>query len=422
MGTSPVPHLNFLGVLLCCTGYSISALGTLTQKLSFIRTQRAAEESENENGKVSVTFCMQPLWLAGFALAILGDVVAAAGFGLTPQSVAATLGVSSMVTSTLLAPCVLGEQVGIRHLAGVLCIALGCAVVVSVGPRAPAAHLQPFQLWEDVTDEAFLVWTAGALCVVFVSIATLRRHALMEETPHAMLYIALATSCSSYAMLNSKSLSSLLWAAGRGQGPPPHVWLLALLGGNVVALGFTGMYFMNLGLMNSGAAIFVPSYFAVSTFGQMLTGAIFFHELGQMRSFQRWAAFSAGFAVVLGSVYFLALIDYQEVEEAEHQVDLDMDAIEQPEPLRTRTRSMTLYGPVPSPVGRPSMRDLRSKSDFWSRSLSAEEPSLLQRRRCLTDPDSPMSRPWVSENSLDRLGSWQTESIHVPSLVGGVLR
>merc|ERR1712187_623583 len=157
-------------------------------------------------------------------------------------------------------------------------------------------------------------------------------------------------------MLNSKSASSVLWSLAypdrEGGSGSVQMFLVPVLLVNLIVLGTTGMFCMNLGLMNSDAARFVPLYFAVSTLGQLLTGAIFFDEFSAMESASQCVSYAFGVSVVLLGAYLLTSLGYHELS----QEDLEKPAGSGPfPPLLTEDiseESLSASHPKPSPSGR----------------------------------------------------------------------
>ena len=121
-----MPPQWLLGVVLCLCGAAFTNLGLTLQKLSFIRTDALHPPPSSSPPPA----CLQPLWLLGFSIFLVGQVGGMIAMGFSSQSVVATLGSFSLVTNCIFAPLILKEQLSWVMALSVGIIMLGSGVVV----------------------------------------------------------------------------------------------------------------------------------------------------------------------------------------------------------------------------------------------------------------------------------------------------
>ena len=120
-----MPAEWLLGVGLCLAGAAFTNFGLTLQKLSFTRHDALNLPPHKQRAS-----CLQPLWLVGFSLFLVGQVGGMIAMGFSSQSVVATLGSFSLVTNAIFAPLILGEQLTWMLVLSILVIMAGSVIVV----------------------------------------------------------------------------------------------------------------------------------------------------------------------------------------------------------------------------------------------------------------------------------------------------
>ncbi len=120
-----MPAEWLLGVGLCLGGAGFTNLGLTLQKLSFSRIDALDVPAHKKPHSF-----LQPLWLLGFTLFLVGQAAGMVAMGFSSQSVVATLGSFSLVTNAVFAPLILGEQLTWMLVVSIVVIMSGSAIVV----------------------------------------------------------------------------------------------------------------------------------------------------------------------------------------------------------------------------------------------------------------------------------------------------
>ena len=121
------PPQWLLGVVLCLLGAAFTNLGLTLQKLSFLRLDALTAHLPPSS---QPSACLQPLWLVGFSIFLVGQVGGMIAMGFSSQSVVATLGSFSLVTNAVFAPLILGEQLTAALVLSIVIIMAGSVVVI----------------------------------------------------------------------------------------------------------------------------------------------------------------------------------------------------------------------------------------------------------------------------------------------------
>jgi len=124
----------WLGIILCLLAAALTNLGLTVQKYSFLRSD--ARHAAATHAHRSYNPHLQPLWLAGLSIFLLGQVMNFAAFGYTSQALAATLGAFSLVTNGIFAPLILKERITWQMVAAIAVIVAGSGMVVMASSRA----------------------------------------------------------------------------------------------------------------------------------------------------------------------------------------------------------------------------------------------------------------------------------------------
>ena len=165
-----MPAEWLLGVGLCLAGAAFTNLGLTLQKLSFVRI-----DALNLPPHKRPTF-LQPLWVVGFTVFLVGQVAGMVAMGFSSQSVVATLGSFSLVTNAVFAPLVLGEQLTWMLVVSIVVIMSGSAIVVLSSNHDNQDYTLQ-QLLDLFRRDLFTVYASVlALCLALCVIQMIREH------------------------------------------------------------------------------------------------------------------------------------------------------------------------------------------------------------------------------------------------------
>ena len=83
---------------------------------------------------------MNPRWITGLALTVLGSIADFAALAFAAQSLVAILGSLTLVVNILLAPLMLNEKVSQTDVRAVVMIVIGCMIAVAFGQHESKIH------------------------------------------------------------------------------------------------------------------------------------------------------------------------------------------------------------------------------------------------------------------------------------------
>lgn len=230
-----------VGVTLCLAGAATTNLGMNLQKKSHIQNRCAAAthaaicnasatlgvadgdsltprhfsllDIEQQRGVMS-----QPLWRAGFAVFIAGQLLNFGALSFASQSLLATLGSFSLVTNTVFAPWLLKEKTSWRHYAATLIICGGAVVVVLYSSHAKQ-DFTLHDLEQKFEAEAFIIYAAAATFIA--TLCLLLYIARRNSEKHAQIVgvgcATVAAVLGSFSFLLAKCTTQLVKATVNGQ-------------------------------------------------------------------------------------------------------------------------------------------------------------------------------------------------------------
>merc|ERR1719261_1066803 len=85
-------------------------------------------------------YFLQPRWLLGGLIWIVGNLVCWVALGLAPQSILAAINCWNIIITLVIAPWFLGEPVSTRTASSAVLLAFGTGWVVAFGPKAYQQH------------------------------------------------------------------------------------------------------------------------------------------------------------------------------------------------------------------------------------------------------------------------------------------
>lgn len=313
------------GIILCLFGSTLTSLGFVLQKYSWVLTRRKGYV--DASGEVTLASFKQPWWIVGFAFWISAQVINFVAMGFAPQSVLSCMGSWSLTCNVAFAKLLLGEEV--RKLRGIamMGIIVSMVLVISNAPR-PIHGGDSLDYCHNVLilsrrflSVEFLAVTGILITVpVFLRSVAMRRAAAKAQSPTQALespftggeppadtavpvsWAVCAAAASGYTSLFFKCVSQIL-VAGTLQKPTAwSFWQTYVILACAVIIAPSEIRMLN-GALASGDAIFVvPIYFALGMVAQIMTGAAFFEEFNDFYSVQQAALFLFGVTCVLVSV------------------------------------------------------------------------------------------------------------------------
>jgi magnesium transporter len=131
-----------LGAFIAVLAAFISNFGLNLQKLAHLELayDDPLKRTGEKNPEKRQSYLLNPRWMTGLALTVLGSIADFAALAFAAQSLVAILGSFTLVANILLAPLMLNEKVSKTDVRAVMMIVIGCMIAVSFGQHESKVH------------------------------------------------------------------------------------------------------------------------------------------------------------------------------------------------------------------------------------------------------------------------------------------
>ncbi|GAA5876915.1 hypothetical protein JCM1840_002702 [Sporobolomyces johnsonii] len=176
------------------------------------RHQRAASSSHRRKASPSRRprtdkgFLRSPLWLGGFVLINVGELLNFLAYGFAPTSVVAPLGMSALVANVFLSPLIVGEPFCKKDLIGIAISILGGATVVYAS-RSNDKKPTPDEFLEAISRPLFIAY-AVISCAAMAVLAYFSNTRWGDR--FVLIDLSLCALAGAFTVLSTKALSSFL--------------------------------------------------------------------------------------------------------------------------------------------------------------------------------------------------------------------
>ncbi|KAF4739620.1 NIPA-like protein 3, partial [Perkinsus olseni] len=259
---------------------------------------------------------LQPLWVGGFTVFLLGQILSLWSLSMAPQSMLSSLGSSSLVSNSILAPILLGEKHTAVSLYSTGILLAGSLLVVSCSSHV-SQEFTPASLIDLFSRPQFLALSGGILALL----AYLGCRRIRTGQLESVYFGTLSALLGALSVLFAKCVSILV-LGGRSDGP----WEDSQSSATAVRVGYAALvvlnvtfsvlsvYVMNLGIIRYRALEILPVYYSLAVVFQTVTGGVLFQEFVHLSSQQ---CLGLAFGVLLTCVGVQTLATGAESTEAE---------------------------------------------------------------------------------------------------------
>ncbi|KAL8128461.1 hypothetical protein V2J09_017616 [Rumex salicifolius] len=294
---------NSVGLILAVSSSSFIGTSFILKRKGLLR----AAASGTPAGYGGYTYLLEPLWWAGMATMIVGEVANFVAYVYAPAVLVTPLGAMSIIISAILAHFLLKERLSLLGVMGCVCCIVGSVVIVLHAPQeeSPSSVLQ---VWALATELAFLVYVVASISVV----ATLILHFQpLFGHSNVLVYLGICSLIGSLTVVSIKAIGIALKLTleGRNQFVYPQTWFFLTVAAICVV---TQLNYLNKALDTFNAAIVSPIYYVMFTTLTIAANAIMFKDWsGQNAS--SIASELCGFITVLsGSIILHATRDQEQ--------------------------------------------------------------------------------------------------------------
>ncbi|KAF4667334.1 COP9 signalosome complex subunit 2 [Perkinsus chesapeaki] len=283
-----IPRWIF-GALLCLASCVIINLGMVIQKRSV------------KFSAVSRPVYLQPQWLSGFTIFLLGQIVSLWSLSMAPQSMLSSLGSVSLVSNSILAPLLLGEKHTAVSLYSTGVLLAGSLLVVSCSSHQSQEY-SPAALMDLFIRPQFLALTT----VIVLSLGYLVLRRLRKGQLESVYFGTLSALLGALSVLFAKCVSILV-LGGNALKPVDTTMRLAYILLLLLNITFSilSVYVMNLGIIRYRALDILPVYYSLAVVFQTITGGILFQEFVQL-SFGQCLGLTLGVLLTCAGVQTIA--------------------------------------------------------------------------------------------------------------------
>lgn len=331
-----------LGACICLFGSTLTAVGIVLQKFSFVLAEaadvdyyvRSVPESEEQTSHSSRPYFTQKWWLIGFTLYTLAQIINMVSMAMTPQVVLSCLGSWTLVCNTVCAHLILGERVVKEQILAVCALVISTACVLFNAPRPSQAEEADKPSLEEMMmrfhSQEFVILTvlvvslmaiARVLTIVLQSgfkghsqtatSAELERpsdfFSLDEQSSSIVIpasWALIAAAYAGYTALLFKCIAELI--AGGPLVALFSQWQTYIVLSVALLCAPSELHCLNMALQSGSAVLVVPLYLSLGMLSQLCTGAVFFQEYRDFRSDNDVLLFAASVGMSLLSVVAMA--------------------------------------------------------------------------------------------------------------------
>mmetsp|Transcript_27271 Transcript_27271/g.73451 ORF Transcript_27271/g.73451 Transcript_27271/m.73451 type:complete len:436 (+) Transcript_27271:86-1393(+) len=306
----------WIGVTASLIGSVVLNGGLNLQRLAHMRIAARKQPERRE------AYCTDPLWMAGFAVFLVGNLGDAIGLTFTPQSVITPIGSISLVSNLFFARLLLGERVGVRTVVAVLLIIAGVVLIVlSADSSCSEEDIDSLLVrWRQLPFVVFAVLHIASLLLVNFGTwraerkmkagdGTIASLAPREAFALRLAYSLVASMWATWTVLLVKSLGEVVKTASRrgASSAATRFESYLFLTAAVISAPMQVRY-LNAGLQHFESLFIVPSFYSFWVFGSITVGALFFREMDGLEAWQ-YGVFVTGVVLNVSGVTLIAQRD-----------------------------------------------------------------------------------------------------------------
>ena len=261
------------------------------------------------NNADDMSYLRFPVWWAGLACMVAGEIGNLAAYGMAPASLVSPLGAVAVVSNALLSRAFLGETLSYRGMVGVVLALAGSVLVVLNTPTAGGESdiYSNIVSWRGLA--VLMVVAVG--CVVLANplgLPFLLPRALANR--HAVFYCLICSLLGAITVTSAKGIATAV-AAGDAHmfTDKDTAWLTYVLVASVIAASVLQVVYLNTALRHFCASVVMPVYYILFTSVAIATGMVLFNETVFDPFVRCLALFVTGVVLAFAGVY---LVDVQQ--------------------------------------------------------------------------------------------------------------
>mmetsp|Transcript_13826 Transcript_13826/g.32985 ORF Transcript_13826/g.32985 Transcript_13826/m.32985 type:complete len:441 (-) Transcript_13826:294-1616(-) len=270
---------------------------------SFVLTRMALQRASLKPGVSAraggFSYVREPLWWLAMSTMLLGELANFSAYAYAPAVLVTPLGAISIITTALLADCILGERLHACGMAGCFFCILGSMVLVSASPQEQMLTSVE-EIWAMATQPAFIAYVTCALLIVAVLVCW---GAPIYGESQVLVYVCICSLMGSLSVVSCKALGVALKLTFRGSNQlvKPETYAFAA---SVAVCVAAQLNYLNKALDTFNTAMVSSIYYVIFTVCTITASTIMYKDWKNQTVSSIWYQ-ALGFSVIVFGVYAL---------------------------------------------------------------------------------------------------------------------
>ncbi|XP_032811574.1 magnesium transporter NIPA2-like [Petromyzon marinus] len=327
------PYNFYIGLALAVASSIFIGGSFILKKRGLLQLQA---KGVSRAGEGSHAYLKEWIWWAGLISMALGEGANFAAYAFAPAALVTPLGALSVIISSTLSSCFLGERLNLLGKVGCALCLLGSTIMVIHAPEAQEVS-SLYEMARRVQEPGFVAFAVVAVAASLVLVVVFVPR---WGDSNVLVYVGICSVVGALTVACVKGLGIAVreLVAGRWRtvltDPLAYVLLFGMVGCLVVQLNY-----LNRSLDVFSTALVTPVYYVCFTSAVLLCSAVLFHEWEGMSGHDA-AGLLAGFLTVIVAIFILHAFHHLPDEATR------LGSLRQPSggPARTETPLPTLDG------------------------------------------------------------------------------
>lgn len=284
-------------------GLALAMMSSLAIGTSFVITKKGLNHAEQRHGFEGdgFVYLKSPLWWAGIATLVIGEICNFAAYAFAPAILVTPLGALSVLVGAVLGSYFLNEILGtLGKLGSAICL-IGAVIIVLHAP-ADEDITTIDEILHDALQPAFLLY---ALAVTIYAVVAIYKIAPVYGKRNPLIYLSICSLVGSVSVMSVKAfgIALKLTFAGNNQFTHPSTYVFIII--TCVCI-VTQMNYFNKALSQFPTNIVNPLYYVTFTTATLCASFILFSGFNTTDTVNTLSLI-CGFLVTFTGVYLLNL-------------------------------------------------------------------------------------------------------------------
>ncbi|RVX72652.1 hypothetical protein B0A52_04050 [Exophiala mesophila] len=284
-------------------GLALAIVSTLAIGTSFVITKKGLNDAAEQHGFEGdgYAYLKTPLWWAGIASLVLGEVANFAAYAFAPAILVTPLGALSVLIGAVLGAYFLNEELGVLGKLGCAMCLLGSVIIVLHSP--PDEEIETVdQILSYAMRPGFIIY---CLAAIIFSTVMIYKVGPIYGKKNPLIYISICSTVGSVSVMSVKAFGIALKLTFAGNNQFTHASTYVFMVVTVVCI-LTQMNYFNKALSQFSTSIVNPLYYVTFTTATLCASFILFSGFNTTDAVNT-ISLLCGFLVIFAGVYLLNL-------------------------------------------------------------------------------------------------------------------